>query len=109
MGERPGERNQLLLSGGERRTALAHFFAEAAGKGPNKIRQVDFFGGALHVLVGNPIRTQADIAGHCPGKEKGILQHDAEAAAQVVEVHLFDVDAIDADRAFLHVIEAQEQ
>ena len=57
----------------------------------------------------NALGAEADIAADCAGEKKRILQDDAEAAAQVDEVHLLDVDAIDSDRAFLDVVEAEEQ
>ena len=57
----------------------------------------------------NPVRAQANISLDRAGEQERILQHHAEAAAQLGEVHLLDVHAIDADRAFLHVVEAQQQ
>ena len=61
------------------------------------------------MLVLECARAQADVAADRAAEEKRILQHDAEAAAQVAEVHFFHVDAVDADCALLHVVEAQQQ
>ena len=44
-----------------------------------------------------------------PVNRNGSCKHHAEAAAQIGEVHLFHVDAVDSDRAFLHIVEAQQQ
>ncbi len=44
-----------------------------------------------------------------PQNRNGSCKHDAEAAAQVVEVHVFDIDAVDADGALLHVVEAHQE
>ena len=57
----------------------------------------------------NALGAQPDVAADRAAEQERILQHDAEAAAQIGEVHLFHVDAIDADCAFLHVVKAQQQ
>ena len=106
MRQRAGERDQLLLSGGERRAALADFFFEALRQGADEVGQVHIFGGFLDVLVRDPLRAQANVALDRSGKQKRILQHHAEAAAKFGQVHFLYVDAVDSDRAFLHVVEA---
>ena len=60
-------------------------------------------------FVGDPVGAEADVLLDRAGEQERILQHDAEAAAQIVEIHVADVDAVDADRALLHVVEAQQQ
>ncbi len=57
----------------------------------------------------NALRSQADVAADRAGEQKWILQNHAEAAAEIGEVHVFDIDAVDPHCAFLHIIEAQEQ
>ena len=44
-----------------------------------------------------------------PENRNGSCKHDAEAAAQFVEAHVFDIDAVDADGSPLHVVEAHQQ
>ncbi len=49
------------------------------------------------------------LPSHRSGKQKRILQHHAETAAKFGQVHFFHIDAVDSDRAFLHVVEAHQQ
>src|SRR4029077_13228098 len=44
-----------------------------------------------------------------PGEEERVLQDHAKAAAQVVQVHLADIDAVNAYSAFLDIVKAHEQ
>ena len=61
------------------------------------------------MLVQNALGAQADVAADRSGEQEWILQNDAEAGAQFGEIHFFDIDAVDADGAFLDVVEAQQQ
>ena len=38
-----------------------------------------------------------------------VLQHQPEHRAELMQVHLADIDAINRDPTFLHVIEAKQQ
>ena len=44
-----------------------------------------------------------------PVKQERILQHDAELAAQVVQIYFANVDAVEQNLAALNVVEAQQQ
>ena len=57
----------------------------------------------------NALGAEANISADRAAEQKWILQDDAEAAAQVGEIHFFHIDAVDADRAFLHIVETQQQ
>src|SRR6266849_6799209 len=63
----------------------------------------------LEVGIFNPLGAQPNISSYGSGEQERILQDGPEPGAQLFQVHVFDVDAIDADRAFLHVIEAHEE
>ena len=54
-------------------------------------------------------RAVADVVHDRAGEEVGILQHDAQAAAQVGLFDLVDVDAVVADLAVGNIIEAVDQ
>src|SRR5579864_9502491 len=84
VGQSARKRNELLLAGGKSAAALAHALLEALGQAANKIGNVDLFGGALHRLILNPGRAQADVLLHRSTEEERILQNHAIAAAQVV-------------------------
>ena len=83
MRQRAGKADQLLLPGGERRAALAHRFGKAAGQRADEVPNVDLFGRALQPLVGDPAASPGECCPRCPGKQERILQHHAEAPAQL--------------------------
>ena len=51
----------------------------------------------------------ADILQHGPGEQMGVLQHDAQAAAQIVLFDLVDVDAVVTDLAVRDIIKTVDQ
>src|SRR5581483_7083189 len=105
VGQRPGERYQLFLAGGQSAAPFTHFFLEPMGKGADEVSDVYFLGRSLDVLVFDPISTQPDVALHRAGEEEWILQHDAKSPAQVGDIHVFDIYVVDANGALLDVIE----
>ena len=109
VGEGAGEADELLLSGGEGGAAFAHGLGKLQRQGADEVADVDFVGGALEAFVGDPRGAEADVVGDGAGEEEGVLQDDAEALAQRVEVLLADVDAVDEDAAALDVVEAHHQ
>src|SRR5208282_1347715 len=82
---------------------------ESLGQGPDEVSEIHVFGGLRDVRVLNAPGAKANVAADSAAEQERILQHDAEAAAQVGEVHLFHIDAVDADRAFLHVVETEQE
>ena len=54
-----------------------------------KSREIHIFGGLLDGLILIRFGSEADVAADRPAEEERVLQHDAEAAAQVGEVHVF--------------------
>jgi len=109
VSEGAGEADELLLAGGESGSTLLHGLAEPERKGADEVAHVDFVGGALELLVGDPGGAEADVVGDGAGEEEGVLQDDSEAAAEGGEVLLADVDTVDEDRASLNVVEAHHQ
>src|ERR1700683_3719822 len=109
MRQRPSERDQLFLSRRERRAPFAHFLLEACRQSSNKVSEIDVLRCLFHIRVLNACRPQTYISCDCAAKQKGILQYHAESTAQIVEIHLFDIDAVDSNRASLHVVEAHQE
>src|SRR5450631_2310903 len=105
MRQCPGKGYELLLPGRKRRSALANFFVESFRQGANEVAEVHIFGGLGDVLVPNTLSTQADVAADRSSKEERVLQDYAEAAAQIGKIHFSRIDPVDANRAFLHVVE----
>jgi len=54
VGEGAGEADELLLASGERCAAFADGFGELEGERADEVTDVDFVGGALEALVGDP-------------------------------------------------------
>ena len=63
----------------------------------------------LDLLVGRIQAAVADIIANGAGKQVGILQHDAERAAEIGLFDLIDVDAVVADLAVRKVVETVDQ
>ena len=53
--------------------------------------------------------TVRDVVVHGVREQEAVLEHDADVAAERVEGDVAYVDAVDGDRAVLHVVEAGEQ
>ena len=106
---RPGDGDELALT-------LAQFLAAAADDGIVALGQTgdkavgvgqlrrgdDLFIGGVEAAV-------TDVVRHRAGKEEGILEHDAEGAAEIGLFDLVDVDAVVADFAVLNIVKAVDQ
>jgi hypothetical protein len=82
---------------------------EALRQRSDEVGHVHLFGGALHPLARDPLGAQADVVADGAAEQERILQHHAAAAAQLLQVHLAHVHAVDAHCALLHVVKAQQQ
>ena len=65
-------------------------------------------GGLDDLLAGGLRIGKGDVLFHRAIKEHGVLRHDADLAAQGIELHLIDVIAIDEDAAGARVIETRQ-
>ena len=66
-------------------------------------------GGGNDLFVRRVQPAVADVLHHGAGEQVGVLQNDAQAAAQVVPLDLVHVNAVVADLAVGHVVEAVQQ
>ena len=62
-----------------------------------------------HFCVGRVGPAKRDVVAQLAEKQIGVLQHEADAGAQIGRVVLADVDAIDQDVAFVRVVETGQQ
>src|SRR5205814_10574703 len=83
------ERDELLLSGGERRSALPHLLVKALRQLANKLGEIYVLRRLLDVRILDALGAQPDIAADCSCEQKGILQDHPKPAAQPGEIHLF--------------------
>src|SRR6185437_2094052 len=104
-----GEVDQLLLAGREAGAALAQLGLIATGQGGQEILEIGVALGEADLLVGDGVIVHADVFGYGSSEQVRILQHDAEALAELAQVPLAQVQAVEKDAALLDVIEAQEE
>ena len=52
---------------------------------------------------------ERDVLGDAVGEQEGVLEHDADGAAQLAERELPDVDAVDEDPTAVDVVEARQE
>ncbi len=107
--EGAGEADELLLSGGEGSAALADGLVELKREGADEVADVDFVGGELEALIGDPLGAETNVVGDGACEEEGILQDDTEALTEFFQILLADVYAIDEDGAALDVVEAHHE
>ena len=95
--------------GGGGAAAGARFGDELVAAGRTGVAdQMDAFEGVAELGVGVLVEG-VEIAAHGAGEEHGVLRDDGETAAEVVQVDLGDIDAVDEDLAFAGREEAEER
>ena len=52
-----------------------------------------------HARIVDGVVAETDVAGDRAGKQMDVLQHEPEQPAQLAEIHLADVDAVDQNTA----------
>src|SRR5260370_9862559 len=109
VGQGAGKIDELALADGEGRAALVHIAGDAFGQGADKLPKPDFVNGALDGDAVDAGRAEADVRFDRAGEKEGILEHDAELAAQVLQIDQANVLAVEEDLSALHVVKAQQQ
>src|SRR5260221_12078958 len=107
--QRAGEADELLLAGGKRAAALADGLLESVRQRADEIHQVHLLRRRDNLFARDAVRTQPDVVLDAAREQIGILQHDAETAAQLQRIDAAYIDAAYANAALPDVIEAQEQ
>ena len=75
----------------------------------DEMGSIHVFRRLAHALIADTLIVQADVAGDRAGEDERILQHRPDVFSQVFLPHIAHIDAIDADRPFLYIIEARDQ
>ncbi len=106
---RPRDREPLPLPAGQSHAALA----EVAGIPLRQLRDEFCSEGGLargaHLGFPGAQSSVADIFEDARREDDGILRHDREAGAHVPRIRVTHVDAVDAHRARLRIVEPQQQ
>ena len=94
-----GARNgdALLLSARQGDAAFAHHGVIAVCKADDGFVDIGDGGAPAHLFKRWVLHGDADVLFNGLGKEKRLLQHHADAAAQMVAVNVAQVDAADGD------------
>ena len=104
-----GERDPLALAPGEQGALLADDGVVAVRQGADEVVRLGRAGGRLDLLVGRVRAAEGDVGTDGVGEQEGVLEDDADLAAQAVERHVAHVDAFEANVPGLDVVEAREQ
>ena len=65
--------------------------------------------GLEHLGIGRGGPAEGDVVAQLAEEQIGVLQHEADAGAQIRGVVLPDIDAVDQDAAFVGIVEAGQQ
>ena len=107
--QRPGDADPLPLAAGERLAALADQRIVAVGQAEDELVAPGGPGGGDDLVAGGVGPAVGDVLGDRAVEQERLLQHDADVAAVFFHGKGADVDAVDQDRAFGHVVEAADQ
>ena len=102
-------RDQLALTLGQVCTVVGEHGVIALGQTADELVGVGQLCCDLDLLVGRIQTAIADVLAHGAGEQVGVLQDDAQRAAQIVLFDLVDVDAVIANLAVGDVVEAVNQ
>src|SRR5690349_1251229 len=108
-GQRAGKADQLLLPDRQARPPLAQLRVIAFRQAFDEIRCVHFARRVLQLLIAYAGVAEPYVRGDVARKQEDILQDDAEIGAQLFEIQIAYVDAVQQNFAALNVIEAQQQ
>src|SRR6185437_14506266 len=97
--DRAGDRDALALAAGQAHAALAHFGLVAVAERADEVVRLGGAGGFAHFLVAGAFAAEADVVGGAAAEDHGFLWYQCDRAAQVVQGHRAQVDAVDADAA----------
>lgn len=99
----------LLFAAGQVHAFGAYYRGVAMGKAVYERVRLGGLRGLDHLVVGRPRPAAPDVLRDALAKEVGILEHQAEAAHQLILAHLADVDAADENLARIDVPEAGDE
>ena len=90
--QRPRDRDQLPLAGGQAAAALAHLVVEPAVQPRGDPVDADRCRRLAHLLVGRVGPREADVVGDGAREQERVLEHDAQLAPVAAQLHVAQVD-----------------
>ena len=92
--ERPGDRDELLLTGRDVRGVLVDDGVVALGLSPREVIDVRGLGGGVDLLVGGALSPVSDVVPDRSCEQPGVLKNHAECPSHVVPAKVAGVHAI---------------
>ena len=102
-----GEADRLLLPAGQAAPALGDRHVVAQRMAGDEALDAGEARGRQHLLVGGVRLAERDVVAQLAEEQIGVLQHEADAGAQIGRVVLAHIDAVDEDAAVLRIVEAR--
>ncbi len=106
---RAGDRQALGLSAGQRPAPLAHHGVVALGEQPDERVGVGRAGGRDDVRLRRAGPAVGDVLPYGAVEDERLLQHDRDVLAQLGQLQLPQIGAVEEDRPLIRVVEAQLQ
>ena len=107
--ESAGKGDALALAARKLPTALADLCVIAAREPDDEIVGVRSLRRGNDRVAADPVVAVRDVLGDARGEEHRILQHDRELPAEILQLVIAEVDAVEQDRTGCRVVEAHEQ
>ncbi len=104
-----GEREQLALTGGQLRAALADLGVVAVGELCDELLRADRRRGLADVIFAGVGSAEGDVLADGAGEQERLLGHDPHLRAQRVAGDLAQVVPVDEDASGRGVIEARDE
>ena len=109
MRQRAREADQLALADGKSCAALGDLRFHAAGKPGDERAKPHFLQRGIYGSAADVRGAQAHVGLDGAGKQKRVLEDDAKLAAQILQVEVANIAAVDENLAALDVVKAQDQ
>ena len=104
-----GDADALTLASGEGEAALPDRGVVAEGHRHDEVVGVGEFGGGDHFFFGCAGTAEGDVLEDGSAEEDGVLKNVADLIAEMLDLVLADVLAVDMDGAGLHIVEAGDE
>ena len=103
------DRDALPFAAGEHKSLFAHDAAVAFRLGHYEVVRVRHLGGGDNLVVRGVGGSVPDVLLDRVVEEQGLLHDGAHEAAEVGDLHVAQIDAVDCHSALLRVVEAGEE
>ena len=99
----------LTLAARERVAVLADHRLVPVGQRLDEVGRARERGGAAHLVEVRLGVGERDVLAHAVAEQERVLEHDADRAANVAEVEVAHVDAVEQHASLVDVVEARDQ